>query len=135
MSLDVANAADWLKGVQNGLADLELDSEEALAELAAGISKNMRDDAPVMDPEERRRRQQGEKGREAVRRTPGKTTIRFRRGRDERGFYIDVGPSRGAFYLAFLEYGTSKIAARPFLRPAIEKAIAAWGTAGSRGAR
>lgn len=126
MSLKVTNEGQWLKGVQNGLADLNLDSEEALADLAADISKNMRAGAPEMDAEERRQRQATESGRESVRRSPGRSTIRFRRGRDAKGFYIDVGANRSAFYLAFYEFGTSKQPARPFLRPAIEKAIAGW---------
>lgn len=124
--MDILNGSEWLAGIQNGLADTEIDSEEALASLAGVISKNMRDGAPVMASEERRRRQQTEGTRKATRRRPGKATIRFRRGRDRRGFYIDVGPGKGGFHLAFYEYGTSRQPARPFLRPAIERAISNW---------
>lgn len=124
--MEVSNGAQWLAAVQNGLADTEIDSEEALAKLAGDISKNMRDGAPVMDATERQRRQQTEGTRKTTRRRPGKATIRFRRGRDRRGFYIDVGPSKGGFHLAFYEYGTSRQPARPFLRPAIERAISNW---------
>lgn len=123
--LEVTNDGAWLMGVQNGLADLEITSEAELAKLAGSISANMRSGAPEMDPAERAARQTTPKGRTSVRRKPGKTTIRFKRGRDRRGFYIDVGPT--AFELAFYEYGTSKQSARPFLRPAIERAVANWG--------
>jgi HK97 gp10 family phage protein len=34
---------------------------------------------------------------------------------------VDVAPeSKGAFYTRFLEFGTSKMSARPFMRPAID---------------
>lgn len=125
MTLEVVNGAEWAAGLQNAFADLEIDSEQELAKLAGEISANMRADAPVMDSAERQRRLASPGGR--VRKSPGRNTIRFRRGRDRRGFYIDVGPGRGAFYFAFREYGTSQQSARPFLRPAIERAIAAWG--------
>ncbi len=125
MSLDVTNSGEWLMGVQNAMADLEITSEGELAKLAGTISAGMRADAPELDPEERYARQQTETGRKSTRRRPAKAGIRFRRGRDRRGFYIDVGAS--GFELAFYEYGTSKQPARPFLRPAIERAIAAWG--------
>lgn len=123
--LEVANEGDWLMGIQNGLADLEITGEDELAKLAGTISANMRENAPVLDASERYARQQTDKGRESTRRKPGKAGIRFKRGRDRRGFYIDVGPT--AFELAFYEWGTSKQPARPFLRPAIERAISAWG--------
>lgn len=35
--------------------------------------------------------------------------------------YIEVGPNRSAFYGVFLEFGTSKMAARPFIGPALEE--------------
>lgn len=125
MSVQVTNGGAWLRGVSAALVDLELDSEESVAGLAADMSKLMRDGAPVMDPSERARRQKASDG-EGVRKKPGKTTIRFRRGRDSRGFFVDVGPSKSAFYLAFIEWGTSKMPAKPFLRPAIEQAISRW---------
>lgn len=121
------NAPQFRREAKQAFADLALDSEDQLADLARDMSKEMRDNAPVMDAVERYERQQTESGRETVRKTPGKTTIRFARGRDREGFYIDVGPNKGAFYLSFVEWGTSKMAARPFLRPAIEAAIARWG--------
>lgn len=126
MSLDIVNADQWLRAMNRGLDEVDIESEEQVVDLARTMSKLMRDGAPEMDEEERRRRQATESGRESVRRKPGKTTIRFNRGRDRRGRYVDVGPSRGAFYFLFYEYGTSKQPARPFLRPAIEQAIARW---------
>ncbi len=37
---------------------------------------------------------------------------------DEGSKYVEVGPKAPFFYGKFLEYGTSKMAARPFLGPA-----------------
>lgn len=126
MSLDVTNRSEFLAGVQNAFTDLEIDSEESLADLGKDMSRLMREGAPVMPEAERRQRQATEGTRKATRRKPGKVTIRFRRGRDARGFYVDVGPAKSAFHLTFAEWGTSRQPARPFLRPAIERAIANW---------
>lgn len=126
MSLVTTNTAAWRRSVKTALADLELDSEEQVVDLAREMSKAMRAGAPEMDPAERRQRQQTERTRKATRKRAAKTTIRFWRRRDERGFYVDVGASKGAFNLAFYEYGTSRQMARPFLRPAIERAISGW---------
>lgn len=119
------NAPAFRRAAKEAFADLGLDSEEQVIDLARDMAKEMRANAPVMDPEERYARQQADS--ESVRKTPGKNTIRFTRGRDREGFYCDVGPNRGAFYLAFIEWGTSKMPARPFLRPAIESAVSRWG--------
>ncbi|QXC59331.1 hypothetical protein KSP35_13055 [Aquihabitans sp. G128] len=129
-SLKVENGSSWLRDVERAFAGLELQSEEEVATLAATISKNMRDSAPTMAEEERARRLANPG--DPVRKTSGRATIRYVRGHDREGFYVDVGPSRKAFYLAFQEYGTLHFPGRPFLRPSIERAVAGWGTSGSR---
>lgn len=121
------NAPAFRRATKEAFADLALDSEGQVVDLARDMSKTMRANAPVMDATEREQRRSSESGARNVRATPGKTTIRFSRGRDREGFYCDVGPNKGAFYLAFVEWGTSKLGARPFLRPAIEAAVARWG--------
>lgn len=123
-SLDV-DASAWLGGLDRAFGDLQLTSEDEVLDLGRDIVQEMRDGAPRMPADERAQRQAHGT---VVRRTPGYRTITLIRGRDREGFFADVGPSRKAFYLAFIEYGTSKLAARPFLRPAIERAIARWGT-------
>jgi HK97 gp10 family phage protein len=37
------------------------------------------------------------------------------------GGTVDIGPDRDRFYGLFLEFGTSKMSARPFLQPAFEE--------------
>lgn len=47
-------------------------------------------------------------------------SITWRLGQDAESPYADVGSA--VFYAPFVELGTSKMAARPFLRPALEAA-------------
>lgn len=47
-------------------------------------------------------------------------SITWRLGRDAVSPYADIGSA--VFYAPFLEQGTSRMAARPFLRPALEAA-------------
>lgn len=39
---------------------------------------------------------------------------------DGRGVFVRVGPDADHFYLVFHEIGTSRMSARPFLRPALD---------------
>jgi HK97 gp10 family phage protein len=58
---------------------------------------------------------------------PGKPDLRDNilvansRGRDRQETAVAVGPSRLAFYGSFFEFGTSKLPARPFMRPAFDE--------------
>lgn len=130
MTLQLTNPAAWARSIKAETALLEKEGQEELAGLGRDMAKLMRDGAPVMPEEERRDRQASETGRSRVRRSPGRSTIRSRRGRDRQGFYVDVGANKSAFYLAFHEWGTSKMTARPWMRPAIESAIARWASKG-----
>lgn len=49
-----------------------------------------------------------------------RASIAWRPGRDERGPYVDIGTA--VIYGPFLENGTRNMAARPFLRPALQAA-------------
>lgn len=97
-----------------GLAELD----RALQELAwpaarRALRKGMRKGANVVRDEAR--------AKAPVRTGNLKRRIRTRERREENGdlrFAIEV--PRSAFYGRFLEYGTSKMAAKPFLRPAAE---------------
>lgn len=51
----------------------------------------------------------------------GARSIHHELGQDERGLWVRVSWSRDAFYLYFHEMGTSKMNARPFLRPALDR--------------
>lgn len=49
-----------------------------------------------------------------------RSSIVMRRGRDGTGFYVEVGTS--VEYAPFVEFGTSRMRAQPFLTPAIAQA-------------
>lgn len=51
----------------------------------------------------------------------GAASITYEVGADGDGFYVRVGPDSDHWYMSsFVELGTSKMPARPFLRPALE---------------
>lgn len=56
-------------------------------------------------------------GGPAVRTGRLRGSITWRLGRDALGMYADIGSS--VFYAPFVELGTSRMAARPYLRPAL----------------
>lgn len=97
-----------------GLKELD----RALQELAwpaarRALRKGMRQGANVVRDEAR--------AKAPVRTGNLKRKIRTRERSEEAGnmrFAVEV--PRGAFYGLFLEYGTSKMAAKPFMRPAAE---------------
>jgi HK97 gp10 family phage protein len=66
---------------------------------------------------------------ELKRRVPRKTgrlakSLTMTRPRTRRGnVTIQVGPSKYGFYGRFLEFGTSKISARPWMRPAFDASV------------
>jgi phage gpG-like protein len=49
-----------------------------------------------------------------------RTSISWRLGADEAGLYADIGSN--VEYAGYLELGTDRMAARPFLRPALKAA-------------
>lgn len=107
------DTADWSRAVEANFARLGHDSETALYRLADDIADEERATAP---------RSAGKR----ISRRHGASSIGTKRGRDTKGVFVDVGPTRKGFWLAFQEFGTSKQAPRPFMRPAIERCIARW---------
>jgi HK97 gp10 family phage protein len=51
----------------------------------------------------------------------GAASIDYEVGEDSKGAYVRVSWSKDRFYMMFVELGTSKKSARPFLRPAATK--------------
>lgn len=45
--------------------------------------------------------------------------------RDSRGAYVEVGTN--VFYAGFVEFGTRRMPAQPYLRPALLEAARSWG--------
>jgi HK97 gp10 family phage protein len=54
-----------------------------------------------------------------------RASIDVKSGRDARGPYVEVGTN--VDYGPFVEYGTSKSAAQPYMRPALLIAARSWG--------
>lgn len=59
-------------------------------------------------------------GGPAVRTGRLRGSITWRPGQDAQSPYVDIGSA--VYYAPFVELGTSRMAARPFLRPALEAA-------------
>lgn len=53
--------------------------------------------------------------------TLGQTDAYGMRDREETESVVVVGPAKGFFYGFFLEYGTEKMTAQPFMRPAFDE--------------
>lgn len=107
------DTAAWESAVATEFARLNIESEKDLLDLAHDIERGMKDGAPLSTGKRISRRH-------------ARSSIDVKQGRDRRGVYVDVGPTRKGFWLAFYEFGTSRQPPRPFMRPAIERAIARW---------
>lgn len=97
------NAEAWLSAVSDALDDVDGISKEKARELAKVAKEKMQD---------------------AVPRESGVTrdSIRYRTEKDAEGEYVEFGP---LFHVArYIEYGTEHQPPRPFIRPAIEQAVA-----------
>lgn len=107
------DTAEWGQAVETEFARLNIESEQDLLDLGHDIEQGMKSGAPLSVGKRISRRH-------------ARASIDVKRGRDSKGVYVDVGPTRKGFWLAFYEFGTSKQPPRPFMRPAIERAIAGW---------
>lgn len=103
------NDAEWSDAMLDALGEVETISKEAARDLAKTAVGYMRDTAPIGPGDDDR--------------PPGTTrrSVRYRTNRDAEGEYVDFGPTSPI--ARFTEYGTSQMQARPWVRPAIEKAI------------
>lgn len=100
-SIDV-DAAGFLAGLQAAIAGIKLETAADLQRLGQKAARNMRQLAPV------------DTGR--LRNSIGVTN-----GSDSRGPYVDVGPTTD--YAIHVEFGTSRMAAQPFVRPGLAEAL------------
>lgn len=98
------DATAFTAALQQQLAQLELRTEDAVLRLAIDTQNRARELAPV----------QTGRLRASITHVPG---------RDGKGYYVDVGSN--VEYAPFVEFGTSKQPAQPYLRPALAEAVAA----------
>lgn len=99
------NVDEWVKAFESVTADIEEISDAKAEQFARTAAQLQREAAPVRT------------GR-------SKRSIAVRKGRDREGRFWEFGPTAKGWHLRFFEYGTSRQPARPFIRPAIERAIA-----------
>lgn len=101
VSCDVDDAA-FRRGLQDALDRRAIKSKEGLTRLGLRVQNAARELAPV------------DTGRL-------RSSIRMISGEDADGFYVEVGTN--VEYAVFVEYGTTRAAAQPFLRPALAEAV------------
>lgn len=92
-------SSDFLKGLARALDRFDRGARRGLTDLADIIADQMRQSVEVDTGTTKR-------------------SIKVEPGRDVEGAYVDI-TSGGAS--VFLEFGTSKMRARPFFRPAVAK--------------
>ena len=97
------DSATFLRGLGSALGEVEEIGKDTAREVASTATDRMRSTVPVDTGNTKR-------------------SINFRTRRDAEGEFVEFGP--GSPIARFIEYGTEHQPARPFIRPAIEQAIA-----------
>ena len=95
------DAVGFMRSLRAALEELEVKTEDDLVRVGLRVQSRARSLCPV------------DTGRL-------RSSIVMRKGRDGRGFYVEVGTSVN--YAPFVEFGTSKQRAQPFLLPAVAEA-------------
>lgn len=95
ISLD---ASGFMRDLAAHLKKLEIDTEDQLVKVGLQVQSKARSLCPV------------DTGRL-------RSSIIMTKGRDGQGFYVEIGTN--VSYAAFVEFGTSRAAAQPYLLPAV----------------
>lgn len=123
--LQVENLSGWTGAIEEGIQGMYAESREAVDELGIDIRDGMRSLAPYDDNRASFGKGDGTKRSKKARRH-ARSSIDKRWERDAEGEFLSVGATLKGFWLTFFEWGTSKMAAKPWARPAIEQAIGRW---------
>lgn len=102
------DSAAFMASLVQHLQQMEVDSEDALVRVGLQVQSKARSLCPV------------DTGRL-------RSSIIMTKGRDGTGFYVEVGTN--VSYARFVEFGTHKMRARPFLLPAVALASGYWKSA------
>jgi HK97 gp10 family phage protein len=97
----VLDPVAFMTSLREALAQLEVKTEDDLVRVGMRVQSRARSLCPV------------DTGRL-------RSSIVMRKGRDGRGFYVEVGTN--VSYAPFVEFGTSRARAQPFLLPAVAEA-------------
>lgn len=92
----------FIAGLKDQMSKLKLRTESDLLRLGIDVERKAKQLCPVKTGRLR-------------------SSISHKQGRDSRGPYVDIGTS--VKYGPFIEFGTSRMAAQPFLRPAFAEAL------------
>jgi len=95
------DADAFLRSLKTAVAKMQVDTEDDLVRVGLRVQGTARALCPV------------DTGRL-------RSSIVMRKGRDGKGFYVEVGTS--VKYAPYVEFGTSKQRAQPFLTPAVAQA-------------
>lgn len=106
----LVETAEWEKALADAIDETLADAEDSVTAFGGVAVDRMRSYVPL-----------GTDGKHEL-----FEAIDARPGRDDLGFYLDVG-TFGVFYSLFVEMGTSVQPGQPFIRPALEEAIASFG--------
>lgn len=90
----------FVRGLNEALVDFRHDADDLVQLLGDQVAERARQLAPRGDTDDL------------------VNSINNEPGADARGPYVDVG-SKGVYYALFVEYGTYKMKAEPFMRPAL----------------
>lgn len=102
----------FLKSLQAAVGRLKIETAADLSRLGLDIQNRARELCPV------------DTGRL-------RSSIRAVDGKDATGVYVDVGTN--VEYAPHVEFGTSRMPAQPYMRPALAEAVAAFGRRPRRG--
>lgn len=108
--LAVENFDEWLSGVEIAVSGTVEEAEQSLVKLGEDIGARMRRKGPRRKGASRH----------------GIDTVEVTKGRSGSVFFVDVGPTDRAWYLAFGEFGSRHEPARPWARPSIAEAVTSW---------
>lgn len=97
----VLDAEAFMRSLREHLATLEVKTEDDLVRVGMRVQSRARSLCPV------------DTGRL-------RSSIVMRKGRDGMGFYVEIGTN--VSYAPYVEFGTSKTRAQPFLLPAVAEA-------------
>jgi HK97 gp10 family phage protein len=100
-TIDV-NSPEFLSGLQTALGRMKIDGEKGLLRIGLRVQNAARELCPV------------DTGRL-------RSSIVHKPGRDGRGPYVEVGTN--VAYAAYVEFGTSRQMAQPYLRPALAEVL------------
>lgn len=104
------------------IAQVEAKNKKTLRRIGQIVSRRAKANCPVGVDVRGTAERGASRGQFWTERTPGtlKKSIRYKVSKGKKMSVQVIAGSKAAYYARFVEFGTSKMLARPFLRPALE---------------